>query len=116
MSGVEVDLDGLDTFAQTVTDAAQALGDLDAVNITAGDTVFQAVEAPRVTGRLASTVRAVAGPDGFSVVAGGPDAPYAPYVHARNPFLTRALDDREREVIGLYEAHVIDTVNTIQGA
>lgn len=116
MSGVGVTLDGLDTFAQTAEAASHALADLDAVNAEAGDTVVQAVEAPRVTGRLASTVQAVAGPDGFSVVAGGPDAPYAPYVHARNPFLTRALDQREREVIGLYEAHVTDTVATIQGA
>jgi hypothetical protein len=114
--GVEAAVDGLTTFVATLDDAAQQLADLDPVNTEAGAAVVQVVEAPRLTGTLASTVAAVAGPNGFTLTAGGPAAPYAAIVHARNPFLTRALDQEEQRIAGLYADHVATTVNTIQGA
>jgi hypothetical protein len=116
MGGVEATVDGLDRFVETLADAAEQLADLDTVNREAGALVVAAVEAPRLTGALASTVAAVADRDGFTLTAGGPAVPYAAIVHARNPFLTRALDDEEQRVTDLYTDHVTDTVNTIQGA
>jgi hypothetical protein len=114
--GVEAVVDGLATFVSTLDDAARQLEDLDAVNTEAGALVVAAVEAPRRTGALDSTVAATAGPDGFTLTAGGPAVPYAAIVHARNPFLTRALDDEEQRITDLYTDHVTATVTTIQGA
>ncbi len=114
--GVATDVDGLTTLVRTVDDAATQLADLDAVNRQAADDVVRAVEAPRRTGRLADTVTAVVDETGFSLTAGSPAVQYAAIVHARNPFLTRALARREDDVIAAYEDHVTDTVNTIKGA
>ena len=109
-------VDGLESFTRSVDDAAAALADLDQVNADAADTLVAAVEAPRVTGALAGTVAAVVDRDGFRVTAGGKAAPYVAIVHARNPFLTRAMTSREADVVDAYRDHVTDTVHTIQGA
>lgn len=111
--GVEATVDGLATLARSLDAAADELSDLAQVNVHAADLVVRAVEAPRITGRLDDSVTSFVDADGFTLTA---TAPYAPYVHARNPFLTRALSDRELAVIELYEDHVTETVNTIRGA
>ena len=113
---VRTSFDGLDTLVQSVEDAADNLADLDQVNATAGQLVVQAVDAPRLTGALASTVDAIPDRHGFTLTAGGRVAPYAAIVHARNPFLTRALTNREDAVVDTYADHVTDTVQTIRGA
>lgn len=110
------DVDGLDRFVQTVDVAAQELDDLDQVNADAARLVVQAVEAPRLTGTLADTVEAVVERTGWRVVAGGARAPYVAIVHARNPFLARAMNARENDVVDAYRDHVTHTVNTIKGA
>lgn len=116
MSGLTASVDGLTSLVSSLDEAASRLDDLDQVSAEAADQVVRAVEAPRVTGRLASTVAAEVDADGFTLTAGGPAAPYAAIVHARNPFLTRALDDRETAVVSAYEDHIDNTVNTIRGA
>lgn len=110
------DVDGLDRFTRSVDAAADELADLDQVNAQAAAQVVQAVEAPRLTGTLADTVEAVVDRDGFRVTAGGSRAPYVAIVHARNPFLTRAMNARQADVVDTYREHITDTVNTIQGA
>lgn len=114
--GVTATVDGLAPFAASTADVAVRLADLDQVNADAAAEIVQAVEAPRITGTLAATVHAVVTPDGFEVAAGGDRAPYAAKVHARNPFLTRALDTHVDDVADAHEQHVIDSVATIQGA
>lgn len=113
--GVDVD-HGLDAFARSVTEAGRELGDLRDVDAQAAGEAVQAVEAPRLTGTLDSTVAAVVDPDGFTLTAGGPAAPYAAIVHARNPFLTRAVDRSEADILRPYEQHIDTTLDRIQGA
>lgn len=113
---LSADVDGLDRLTRSVDAAADDLVDLDQVNADAAAQVVRAVEAPRVTGTLADTVTATVDRDGWTVTAGGKRAPYVAIVHARNPFLTRAMQAREEAVIDAYRDHVTDTVNTIQGA
>jgi hypothetical protein len=113
--GVDVD-HGLDAFARSVQEAGRQLGDLHDADAAAAGQAVQAVEAPRLTGALDSTVAAAVDPDGFTLTAGGPAAPYAAIVHARNPFLTRAIDRSEAEIVQAYEQHIDTTLDRIQGA
>lgn len=107
---------GVDRLASTTAEASRDLADLTQVNQDAGNLVAAAVDAPVRTGALAATVHAAAGPDGVALVAGSPDVTYAAPVHARNPFLTRALTAREDAVLDHYADHVERVVDTIQGA
>lgn len=117
---LDLTADGLARFAQTTGEAADQLADLAQLNQEVGDLVIAGATVPRVSGRLARTVRAVpdgpGGAGGFRLVAGGPEAPYAAIVHARNPFLARALDQREQAAIDRYIDHAERAVTTIQGA
>lgn len=111
----EASADGADRLASSMSDAAAALLDLDSVNEQAADDVLGYVNPPVRTGALASTVREEADALGFTLTAGGPKAPYAPAVHARNPFLTRATDDAKAAVTERYVDHVTDVVHHIKG-
>lgn len=106
---------GADRLSDTIGQAAAALLDLDAVNGEAAEDVLGFVSPPVRTGRLAATVREEHDALGFALTAGGPDAPYAPYVHKSNPFLAKALDDRQQAVTEHYVDHVRDAVDLIQG-
>lgn len=109
------EVDGLQRLAQTLGDAADALDDPQ-VNADAAGQVLVAVDPPYLIGRLASTVRADHDGDGFTLRAGGPEAPYGAIVHARDPFLTDALAAREQAVIDTYLDHLDHVVDQIQGA
>lgn len=106
---------GAARLSDTLGQAAAALGDLDAVNGEAAEDVLGFVSPPVRTGRLAGTVREEHDALGFTLTAGGPEAPYAPYVHKRDPFLTQALDDRQQAVVERYVDHVRDAVDLIEG-
>lgn len=101
-----------DELAVDMGRVAQVIGDLAGVHDLAADTVLDAVRPPRRTGRLASTVAPVVDTTDFQIIAGGSVAPYGPIVHARDPFLTRALNEREEAVVGLYLYHLNHAVNT----
>lgn len=90
---------------------ADEIADLRGTNQIAADTVLGAVRPPRLTGALAGTVAAVVDATGFGLTVGGSAAPYGPIVHARDPFLTRALTDREAAVVALYVDHLQAAVN-----
>lgn len=109
------EVDGLQRLTQTLADAAADLDDPQ-VNADAAHQVLTAVDPPYRTGRLASTVRAEHTSDGFTLRAGGPEAPYGAIVHARDPFLTDALAAREQAVIDTYIDHLDHLVDQIQGA
>lgn len=100
----------------SIEDAVDGLRDLEAVHLAAADDVVSYVDPPVLTGRLASTVRAEADAVGFRVLAGGPEAPYGPIVHARDPFLDRAAEQREQAATDLYTDHVQQLLDDIQGA
>lgn len=116
MADVKVASTGVDHLADTLDQAGDKLSDLTSVNADAADDVLGVVDPPYLTGRLASTVDAVVDALGFTLTAGGPAAPYGPIVHARDPFLTRALNARETAVIDQYEQHIDKSLDTIQGA
>lgn len=116
MSSLDLTLDGARRLAQTSGAAADELRDLTDPSQEVGDLVIAGAVIPVRSGRMRKTVRAIAGPDGVDLVAGGPDAPYTPIVHARNPFLTRALTDRESVIVDRYADHVQRVVDTIEGA
>jgi hypothetical protein len=113
---MSAEVKGAATLSDTLGQAAAALLDLGPTSQAAADDVLGYVLPPVRTGKLAATVRAESGPLGFVLTAGGPSAPYAPYAHKRDPFLTKALDDRRTAVIDQYADHVQDAVDLIQGA
>lgn len=112
---VSADVDEVLGFSRDVVDAADELVDVDQVNADAAQIALGVVDPPRRTGRLASTVAAVSDALGFTLTAGGPEAPYGPIVHARDPFLTRALEQREDQLADAYEQHAEHALETIQG-
>lgn len=107
---------GASRLAATFDAAAREVVDLAGVNRDAGDAVIGAARIPRDTGLLESTATVAADAIGVTVSVGGPGAPYAPYVHARDPFLTDALTEQESDVVDLYFGHVSDVVASIEGA
>lgn len=116
MTGLTSAVVGVDAFASSVAAAGAQLVNLQPVNDAAGVLVLDAADIPYKTGRLAGTVHAIADDQGVDLVAGGPAAPYAAVVHARDPFLVRALTDREDAVLDLHADHVAGVLDTIQGA
>lgn len=116
MAEVELVESGASRLAASFDAAAREVGELTSVNRDAGDAVIGAARIPRDTGLLESTATVEADAIGVTVSVGGPRAPYAPYVHARDPFLTDAYLAREAEVVDLYIGHVSDVVATIEGA
>lgn len=113
MLTVDIEAPDLRPFAEEVEGLGPALGDFQAASRQAGTMVLGDVRPPIRTGTLAATVEAVPEGLGFALRAGGPRAPYGPIVHARDPFLTRALTGREDDVLDIYLGHVEDTLNTI---
>ena len=93
--------------------AGVALADLTVPDEQAAADVLGVVKAPRRTGTLAATVAAEATGVGFALTAGGPAAPYGPIVHARDPFLTRALAAREQAVVDRYTDHAASIIDDI---
>jgi hypothetical protein len=111
-----LELAGVDQLAATARAAAVQLaaGDERPGNIAADD-VLGYVQPPIRTGRLASTVGADVDALGFTLHAGGPQAPYGPIVHARDPFLTNALTTRQEAAADAYSEYLGQVVDTIQG-
>lgn len=113
---VSADVSEVDAFRVGLGRAADELADLDQVNAAGAASVLGVVDPPRRTGRLASTVEAYADALGVTLTAGGPEAPYGPIVHARDPFLSRALARKENELADRYTDHAEQALNLIQGA
>lgn len=95
-----------DALAVDLEHVAAVIADLAGVNAQVANELVSAVHPPIRTGALASTVATVINDDSVDLIAGGSMAPYGPIVHARNPFLTRALNEREEAVVGLYVNHL----------
>lgn len=112
MSSIGIEAPDVARFADDVEGLGAALGDLSAANDDASRMVLGSVDAPVRTGTLADTVEAIVTPLGWTLTAGGTRAPYAAIVHARDPFLSRALLAREDDVVDVYADHITDTIDT----
>lgn len=107
---------GAERLAATLRAAADDLADLSGITDQAGALVLGAAVIPRRTGRLASTAHVEADALGFTVAAGGQAAPYVGYVHARDPFLSKAYDRAADDVIDLVTRHLTDALAGVKGA
>lgn len=98
-----------DQVAAEVDDLAASLGDLTPAADAAAATVLPvAVErAPRLTGRLAASLRSVVRATGFSIES---PLPYAAKVHARNPWIATAIGVHETEETRAVEQYVDDLI------
>lgn len=84
--------------ADTVDDLRDMLDDLTpATQAAAAIALPLAVEtAPRLTGRLAASLRSVVAADAYTITS---ELPYAARVHARNPWIENVLTAREAEQV-----------------
>lgn len=91
--------------AASLGDLARRLDDLAPAADAAAATVLPVVvaQAPRLTGRLAASLRSVVAATGFSIES---DVPYAPKVHARQPWIADAIAAREQEITRAVEQYV----------
>ena len=99
--------------ADRLRDAGGVLADqLADAERRAGELLEQrgAEDAPRDTGKLASSVMAQVTSGQLLVVAA---APYAKHVHARNPWLRRVLDISTDDIADLYRNATADAVAAI---
>ena len=97
-------------FADAMHQAAAELDDLTRVNQHAADLVLGDARIPRDTGYLEAHTTALGTADGFALVS---TAPYAGYVHARNPFLTDPLNRDLDAVLDLYGDEVEEILRGI---
>lgn len=107
-------LRGADQLVRTLHEAGQQLGDLSEVEHQAGQLLADqgSRSAPRDTGRLAGAHGYAVVDDVLTVVAA---TPYAAIVHARNPWLTRTVDQAEDQVADLYLTGVDDALSHVKG-
>jgi hypothetical protein len=82
--------------ADDVDDLRGVLADMTPANQAAAAIALPlAVEqAPRLTGRLAASLRSVVAADAYTITS---DVPYAAVVHARNPWIAEVLTAREAD-------------------
>lgn len=111
---VGVDTSEIDDLAASAGQVADLLADLADVNRLAADDVLGYVNPPVLTGRLRDSSDLQADALGWVIRYGGSAAPYAPYAHARDPFLTTAIDERIDAVESLYVDHVNDAVEQLK--
>lgn len=115
MTGVEIAAPGAAALAADLQHAAAQVGDLDGPLADAATDVIGHVRAPVRTGALARSVQAVPDALGFTLTAGGPSAPYGPIVHAYNPFLSRALEQRQAAIVDDIADHITTALGQING-
>lgn len=110
MSTLELAAPGAAELGASLTAAGHQLGDLTDPHREAGRIALDAAVIPRRTGHLAETATVAATADGWALTA---TAAYAGYVHARDPFFTRAIGQQVDAITGVYVEHVTDALNTV---
>lgn len=92
-------------IAASIEAAGDRLDDLTPAAEAAADEVLPVVvaDAPRLTGRLAASLRSVVVASGFSIES---DERYAPIVHARRPWIADAIAAREQQITARVEQYV----------
>lgn len=104
---------GMTSNAEQVADSIESVADRLADLTPAHDAAAAAIlpvavaQAPRLTGRLAASLRSVAVARGFSIES---DERYAPIVHARRPWIAEAIAAHEQEVTTAVESYLDDVI------
>ena len=120
MTKPSIKVDGAKELQAALRKIEGGTKDLKAAHLAASEivSVEGSRRAPKLTGRLAATVRAAGQARQGVVRAGFASVPYAGVIHfgwaghniSPNPFLYDALDARSSEVIDTYEKHVDDLI------
>lgn len=123
MSEPNVTVDGADRLAITMRAAAADLADMSTSNRAVGEVVRAraASAAPKVSGRLAGSVRAYPARGEVEIASA---LVYAPPINygwpARNivaqPFMVNAVNDSRAAVVARYASDVGSTIKHIRGA
>lgn len=123
---IRVDVDGADQLADTLAAAADNLADLRRPGDRAGDLLADDARrrAPRRSGRLRASIRAVAEPRGATVTAGGSGVRYAgvqEYGWRRRGirpryFMADAAAANTDRVVDVYGDQVGDILDQVKGA
>lgn len=95
--------------AASIGDLSAGLVDMSpAADAAAAMVLPVAVErAPRQTGRLAASLRSVVRATGFSIES---PLPYAPVVHARNPWLANVVTAAESDIVAAVDRQVDERI------
>lgn len=114
MAAAGMGVGGVSRLRETLNAAARELTSLGGAHVEAGQLLAEhgGRTAPRRSGRLSESVGFTVEDAGFTVTAA---APYAAYVNARDPWLTRSYDANETAIIDIYTDAVADTVDHIKG-
>jgi phage gpG-like protein len=125
MAATKVRVEGADRMERTLRAAGKDVGAARELHRDVGALVAQTAEpkAPRMSGRLAASIRSSGVERAAVVRAGGASIPYAGVQEfgwaARgipaSPFLMPALSDSEGEILHLYEVHVDQLLATVKG-
>lgn len=117
---------GLDTLIRTMRRAGDDLAELKDAHVRAGEIIATeaARRAPRRSGNLAGSVRAMRQARRARVQAGRTTVPYAPPIHwgwpnrniAPNPFVSEAAQATEGEWLPVYLRDVQAALNRVKGA
>lgn len=99
-------------LAADLDTAAEEVGDLTGVHTTMARVVLTAAQpkTPRRTGRLAASLRSDVDSTGFAIVS---DTRYAPYVHARRPWIAQAITATTNDQVDLLADHLTAAVKKI---
>lgn len=102
---------GADQLVSSLDAAARELAQLSEADDQVGAMLAGRVsaEAPRRSGYMAGTIEHAG-----AVVRVG--APYGVFVHARNPFAARALEQQQQEATDLYSRAVAQAVALVKGS
>jgi phage gpG-like protein len=123
MSGTSITVEGDERLTATLHHAADDLADMSSVGGSAGEVVRAraASNAPKVTGRLAGSVRASATSSEVVVAstlvyAGRVQYGMPSVSQPAQPFMSDALRETERAVVDLYARRCDHAMSQVQGA
>ena len=126
-------IEGARELRRSLRHAGVAIKDLKAVNKSAGDVVHDRAAMTSPVGsrtkrararRLKDTLRVFATATGARIRAGAKSVPYAGPIHwgwkkrkiTAQPFISDAARNTEPQWLRLYETHIHEIINNIQGA
>lgn len=99
-----------DALGADIVEAGHELADTSDVMRVQGQAALAAADIPVRTGHLLDTADVAVTSEGFALTAA---ATYAGFVHARDPFFTRALAARENDIAAALDEHAEDIINRI---
>lgn len=111
------DVEGVSRLVDTLDAAAGQLAELPALDEVGGLVAGVAkADAPRRTGALADTVDYQVEGGIVHITAGGGGVDYAGAVHKRNPFIARAMQQQEAEILQQLTEDAERVLSQVHGA